>query len=296
MGRPTHILWIWLLVPAPLWARGQKTPGLHEPVLQAQGQAPSREGAKPILAVTLRPTWYQSEATFEMQNTVELGAKFNDNFALSYAQDFSTNVAKSGGVAAAGDFTPAWYDGFFRLNFSKIRQSEDKLFSFSDQVRVYLPTNPAKREAGLITALRNYFVFDRKVTSHMNFTFYEVPILHLYDRSGNTDAKGKSVANPIFENRIVMEPSFTPVPGVTVGLPLNVIVVKFRDFGPKADNSGEWIPALTFSPWIEWQISAPLTLGFYYETASVAEKTDVGIVWTDGQRAGYYQAYLRLAL
>jgi hypothetical protein len=295
IGR-TYIL-IALLIAAPAWARSQKTPGLLKgPVLEGWGKERTKESAKPLLAVTLRPTWYQSEPTFEMQNTVELGIKFNSKFALSYVQDFSTNVSKTGDLAQAGDFTPVWYDGFLRLNFSKVSESDDKLFSYSDQVRVYFPTNDEKRDAGMLTILRNYFVFDRTISKSLNFTFYEVPILHIYDRAGSTNAAGKPVANPILENRIILEPSVKLSSSVTLGLPLNFTVVKFRDFQEKAEKNAEWVPSLTFSPWIEWQISDPLLLGFYYETASVADKTDGGLVWTDGQKSGYYQAYLRIGL
>jgi hypothetical protein len=296
MARGIYILFVALsLVAAPAMARSQKTPGLKGPVMEAEGKEKPKSGAKPILAVTLRPTWYQSEPTFEMQNTAELGVQFTEKFALSYVQDFSTNVSKTGSLADAGDFTPTWYDGFIRMNFKKVSESDDKLFSFSDQVRVYLPTDPTKREAGFITTIRNYFVFDRKVTGSMGFTFYEVPILHVYDRAGTTDDKGKGTASPIFENRIILEPTVEIVPKVTLGLPLNFHVVKFREFD-KAENSGEWVPTLTFSPWIEWQMTDLLLLGFYYETASVAKKTDAGLVWTDGQHTGYYQAYLKIAL
>lgn len=271
------------------FARSPKAPGV------AQTKATEESGPKPIVAVTIRPTWFQNEPTFHLENTVELGIQASPNFAFSYVQDFNTNEAKSGRLSDAGNFDPVWQDGFFRLRFSNVRQSDDKLLSFSDQLRVYLPTEPTKRDAGLVTMIRNYFIFDRKLSDSFAFTFYEVPILHVYDRAGHTNAKNEAEANPIFENRVILEPTIKFGSSITVGLPLNFYLIKYRDFGDTAKLSGEWNPVLTFSPWIEWQILAPLTLGFYYETGSLAQKTDVGLVWSDGQRAGYYQAYVRLA-
>ncbi len=292
-----YILLASMFAGSAVWARAQKAPGLPTgPVLKGEGkERPKEDSAKAIAIFTVRPTWYQGDPTFEMQNTVELGIKFSDKFALSYSQDFNTNTTKTGNYSQA-ELAPILFDGFIRANFSKVSVSDDKLFSYSNQLRVYFPTNSDKRDAGMLTTVRDYFVFDRTITSSLSFTFYEVPIVHVYDRSGYTDGKGKDVAHPIFENRVILEPSFKVFPKVTLGVPLNFTLVKFRDHSAKATNNDEWVPSLTFSPWIEWQVTDPIALGFYYETASVADKTEAGLVWTDGQKAGFYQFYLRVGL
>lgn len=298
MLKGSHILFLLsCLAATPAWARAQKTPGLKAPVLEASKQEPQKKSSvKPILALTLRPTWYQSETLFEMENSVEAGIQFSEKFALSYNQDFNTNISKTGNVSDAGDFTPSAQDGFLRMNFRKIRESDDKLTTFSDQVRVYFPTEPVKRDAGMVTIVRNYFVFDRKFSSTLNFTVYETPILHVYDRDSRTGSDGKQSANPVFENRFVIEPAISLTSKLTLGLPLNLYTVKFRDAGDKVDKSGEWIPNLTFSPWLELSVTDNLLFGLYYETGNFAEKTDSGLVWTDGQKSGLFQAYVRLGI
>jgi hypothetical protein len=293
MGRGTYIFLCLLCLPGAAWARSARSSTTSGPVVRAQKKEPPKESAKGIFALTLRPTWIQNDPTFQMENTVEAGIQFHPNFSLSYAQDFNTNTSKTGSF---GDFTPSWQDGFLRFKFNNVSQSDDKLFTYNHQLRVYLPIEQTKRDAGFITAIRNYFLFDRKVSSALTFTVYEVPILHIYDRAGSTNSKGEQVANPLFENRFILEPTISLLSNLQVGLPLNLYLVRYQDFGETAKKSGEWIPSVTFSPWIEWQMVPAVALGFYYETATVAEKTDAGLVWTDGQKAGYYQAYIRLGL
>ncbi len=298
MLRGFHILFLFAVLTAtPAWARAPKAPGLSGNALRTtRKEEPKKGGAKPLLLVTVRPTWYQSETLFELENTIEAGIQFSDKFALTYVQDFNTNISKTGNAADAGDVTPVLQDGFIRMNFFKIRESDDKLFTFNDQVRVYFPTEQVKRDAGLVTIVRNYFVFTRKISESVNFWFYEVPILHVYDRAERTLSDGKTQANPVFENRLILEPMFTLFPRVTLGIPINLSTVKFRDAGEKAAKSGEWIPSITITPWLEWAATDFMTFGMYYETGNLSEVTDAGLVWTTGQTSGLFQAYVRFGL
>lgn len=300
MGRRTHSLVLVALLGvslAPAYGRAPKPAAAAAPATLKTEKREEKKGdrLRLLLELTVRPTWFQNEPTFHLENTAEIGFKIGDHTTLSYAQDFNSNESPAGRLSEAGNFTPVLQDGFLRMRFKNIRKSDDGLFTFSDQLRVYLPTAATKRDAGMLTAIRNYFVLNRSITPSFDFTFYECPILHVYDRDGAKNAKGDKVANPIFENRIILEAGLKPWSNVSIGIPLNFYLTRYRNFGDDAKLSGEWEPTLTFSPNVEWEIVPLVTLGFWYETGSLTQKTDFGVQWSDGQKSGYYQGYVRLA-
>lgn len=254
-------------------------------------QAKKASASKLIGSFALKPTYQHNTDSFFFEDTAELGLKVSEQFSISYFQDFNlmlseTESATSGLVSK---------DGAGKLSFNKIAESEDKTLAFSDEVRIYAPTDDAKRAAGMMTALRNYFKLSRKLSPAVTIQAMEVPILHLYSEDGSVGDKGKKVANPIFENQIIFELNAKFSEGVALVLPIKYCVTKNRSYA-QAENDGAWTYFMAAYPVFNFTLVPNVTLGVGYNTGNFVSDGDYGVTWNDGIAEGAFQLSLTLGL
>lgn len=224
--------------------------------------------SKTFGGMELRPGVETSEGAFASENSLWLGMSF-PSMSLSYNQDIDTaasNTEDSG--------TPIVQDGHVKFKFDNIWT--DGRTGFHDELRVYAPTNSAKRDKGMVTAIRNYFKLTHKVSPYATMFFAEVPILHLYSDAGAITPEG-AAANPSFENRMIFGFDFAVNDHVTFSIPIHFYTTKYRDFAEGAKLNDEWDPSLFFWPEINWRVNGgPVNLGIAYRSNNLTKVTTEG--------------------
>lgn len=240
--------------------------------------------ANPVVSgfLDLRPGMSTTTGDLNSENSIGLGTGLSPSTALSYVQEFNS-------VNSEGTQDLQMGDGSLRLHLGSLWERKDWNISFSDQVRIYFPTVSQKRDAGMILSIRNYFIWRMQVSESVAFEFCEVPIVHIYNEDGVVNEAGAS-ANPSFENRIMVGPSFRLAERITLGATLHFYTQKFRDFDPAAQNNDEWIPTLFFWPEINFALSSGFYTGFGYRTENLMTTTTGGTTLADGLGTGLFQA------
>lgn len=235
-------------------------------------------------ALELRPSWDTLRGTFNSENSAQLGLNLN-TWQVSYNQDIDTTA--SGAQTPDVAHSPIIQDGHLKVVVPNLWT--DGTTSFTNEFRGYFPTNSQRRDAGMMTALRNYFIFTHRFSPTVSFSFIEAPILHVYSEAG-TDSPTGSSANPVFENRNIVSFNMNLGPTVTLSLPLHFYATKHRDYKPTAANNAEWTPAFFAWPELRWAVSSNLTLGTAYRTNSFFKVVETGTVPGDG--GGAFQGIL----
>lgn len=229
----------------------------------------------------VRPSVKTADGAFHTENSVWLGMKF-PSWTLSYVQDIETYPTSN--LEEGGN--PYLFDGHVKARFDDIWT--DGKTSFSDEVRVHAPVNSVQRDRGHITSIRNHFKITHKLSPTVTLGFQEVPIIHLYSEAGATSADGTLVANPSFENRMILGLNFALTENITLGVPLQYWITKYRYYGESATLSDEWDPLLFFWPEISWNLNGgPVTLGVGYRTNNLTKVTEDG---TTSDMNGTFQA------
>ena len=188
-----------------------------------------------------------------MKTTLEAGYQFSENLELSYEQWFNNNIY-SPEESSTSDFSsrgnePApiegeslyTTDGSFKLKLSNLWRSSDKKTSVSYEGRIFLPTHPLKREAGMLTAVRNLFKVERQLfTPALSVNAAVAPMFHVYQQSGSVADSGPA-ANPWFENDFIVGCTVKLLPKLTFNFPIFFDVTRFRGYeqGARYDNS--WV-------------------------------------------------------
>jgi hypothetical protein len=210
-----------------------------------------------------------------------LGMKFR-TWSLNYNQDIDTAASNTpdSGKAVIGD-------GHVKAKFDDIWT--DGKTGFGYELRVYAPTNEAKRDAGMVTAVRNYFKLSHKISPVVTLGFAEVPIFHFYSDAGVAGATGPG-ANPSFENRMILGLDFALSELVTFSLPLHFYTTKYRDYVAGASNNDSWSPNLFFWPEFNFRFTgSPIYLGVAYRSNNLTKVDDKG---TTSDFNGVFQGVL----
>lgn len=238
--------------------------------------------------VTLRPSLAIEGADyFVSDNEVMLGYQFHPQSTLSYTQHIhSSSVTGSDGVRS--------HDGFLKYKYASL-WSNNSGTSLTHQPRIYLPTASSKRDAGMITAVRNYLILTQKFTESMSVSLYEVPILHVYSRAAATGVK----ANPVAENRVYL--GFNA--NLTNALSFEFLIMEFSTRTASvsgAANSAAWTHLVAAYSEIMYSLSPRVAVGAAYESANNGTSLMTpglgGFQISDGLKDGVISAVLSVSL
>ncbi|MCB0417453.1 MAG: hypothetical protein H6617_06940 [Bdellovibrionaceae bacterium] len=185
-------------------------------------------------SLDLRPSVYPNSASptgagAGLENTLEAGVKIGANTKIGYVQVFNANFSNSP-LTGGSDLEAG--DGWFKASFANLWVSEDGNTNFSYQPRVYLPTAPAARDAGMITTVRNYLTLSTKYSDSFSLATSLVPIVHFFDRSGNGAKPNKA-----FETRLYVIPTFNFTERLSLSVPVMAHYNLSRSHGGVQNNT-----------------------------------------------------------
>lgn len=251
----------------------------------------------PVSGITgfldLRPAVDLSSAGNDarLETSVGLGYKFTKDVSITAEQPFWSNINGQGPNSLTGTIAR---EGHVRLDVKNIAKSG--IWSLGYQARVYYPSRAAWRDNGFLTQIRNAFYVTAQISPAFSLSFFEVPIVHVFDKSF-----GPGGVNPAFENRIVIAPELSLMGGkLSVSCPIFFHAFKNRNgdwasaearaaadarvaVGPKrsaadiyrsatavsgfAGGPDEWWYSLWISPEIMYNVTKEVQLGVSYDSA-----------------------------
>jgi hypothetical protein len=264
---------------------------------------PSTE-SKVTATFEVRPTWTIQQGTnpgggnslkgkVGTENQAELGYQFNRNTIVTYRQEVNTNIYDPNAGADASGLNPVAQDGFLRGRFENLVQTDTGL-SLGYEPRLYVPTDPAKRAAGMVGALRNYVKLKQNLSDTVDLSLYEVPILHLYNTAGD---QTNNSANPTWENRMYLILDVAFLDGkLNFSLPLMLNTTRTRDFSVGALNNNATFWKLWAYPELTYDFTSTFTAGVAFYTDNLIGDN---FRWADfgkGIEKGAAQIILRASL
>jgi hypothetical protein len=230
---------------------------------------------------------------------LEAGYQFNKDRELGYTQYFNTNVYDPSGKNRG--LSPYLQQGFLRYTMKNLWQNDAKDFSISYEPRIYLPTWSSDASKGMILFFRNDITFSKKFTSLFSLNVVEIPIFFAHSTRG-IQTENVASANPIFENRVYIIPTFNFTPNLTLSLPIMFHVTRHMNYKPWAKNNDGWASFLWVWPELDYQITPKTTIGaaFYNENSMVASNFTGGLTLTgteaDGTSQGLSSSIVQLVL
>jgi hypothetical protein len=260
----------------------------EEAITAAKGQP----GAKLLGTLDIRPTVaLKGQDSFRSEDSVELGYRFNPSFQLLYHQDFWTNLYNSSLVGGAEGVGLIVHDGYFDWFSDRVWESQDKSLFVSYEGRLYAPTFASRREAGMITALRNYLIVGKKVNETVSVNFVETPIVHVYDRASHL---GK--ANPALENRMTLELALSLTSKIGLSLPFSWSAMQMR--AVEGSSGGNKIESFVWiNPELSYNLNNNYLVGVgYFDTTSLVKTDFSSLQIFEGLEDGVVQMFLRASL
>lgn len=234
---------------------------------------------------------FKDTDSFRTENSVSFGYRFPSRLQVLYQQELWSNLSDSPKLAGGAQGSVFARDGFFSLSLDKFWKSEDQTWFASYEGRAYLPTFAARRDAGMITAVRNYFTLGKKVTPYLTLTATETPVAHIYSQNA---FGGK--ANPLFESRFQFKATVNLTSQLTLGLPLIWQDTKMRESAGAA-KSGIWDNYIWVNPEIFYALDSHYTLGLaYYDIGGLTKNDLSDLQIMEGLRDGVVQFIFKASL
>lgn len=238
--------------------------------------------------IEVRPSWTSNSGEFHTENTLGAGYQFNRNFDLGYTQYIDTNLFNPGTTVSG--LGPIVRDGFLNANFKNL-YNNGQGFSVSYEPRVYLPTATAKRDAGMVTMLRNNFTVRQSFSPLFALTAQAIPMIHAYSQAG---AAGK--ANPVFEQRFYLVGEFQFTDKLSAVVPLMLESTRHANYATGAKNNNAWSHKLYMYPELYYAIDSNYLLGVAYMTGDFTDPNLSGFALSKGFKYGVPQLILRASL
>jgi len=288
MPKLSLVTWLFFLT-LPFAGTAQAAPTLEEQPAAISAEIPS---GKFIGTLDIRPSdVFKDTDGFRMENSVSFGYRFPSQVKVLYQQEVWSNLTTSPSLPGGPQGSIFARDGFFSFVSDSFWKSDDAQWFTSYEGRAYLPTFAVRRDAGMLTAIRNYFTLGKKLSPWATVTLTETPIAHVF----STNAfNGK--ANPIFENRFQVKATLNLTSQLTLGLPLIWQSTKMRQ-SPGASKSGIWDNYIWVNPELFYALDSNYTLGLAYYDLSGLTKNDLSdLQIMEGLRDGVVQFIFKASL
>lgn len=243
--------------------------------------APSESGVMGF--IDLRPSYSSQIGEFHSENTLELGYKFSNTWNLVYDQEFQTNLYNP---ADEGGLNLTAQDGYARLRGADLLKSADETLTLSYELRAFAPTKSSRRDAGMVTAIRNYAKLAKKLSDRVTMTLMEVPIAHIYTRASYN---GKP--NPSFENRIYLITDVDLTDKLSLSFPIQWNAQKLRS------AEGNWDNFIGIYPEVGYTLTENYSVGAaYYNDTSLMSSDLATFQIGDGLKNGVVQLFFKASL
>lgn len=245
-----------------------------------------------IATVDIRPTAsFKGQDSFRFENSFDLGYQLSPQSMVLYHQDYWMNLYNSQLVGGADGLGLIAQDGFFDWTYNNFFKNSDESLTLSYEGRLYLPTFSNRREAGMLTAVRNYIILGTKISSVLNLNLIEAAIIHAYDRPEH-----KNQANPFLENRVTVQLVWNMSEKWQLSFPVAWSVTRMRTAeGAQFSNINKnfaWV-----NPELRYSLSPNYRLGLgYYDTTSLIRSDFSAFQIGEGLEDGVAQVFLQASL
>ena len=227
--------------------------------------------ARVLGSVEVRPSYKSMLGEFHSEDSAVLGYQFTRDTSATYKQDFNTNVYDPHLIESQSGLNAYLVDGYFKEKITNLINIGS--FSLGYEGRQYLPTWALRRQAGMLTAIRNYLKIKYQATSRLILTFEETPVVHLYDQPGSITRKGP-LANPIFENRSSVGAEYAFSDRLKLILPVMLSDVRNREYDSAAVNNSKWSHKLWVNPELYYTVNPNVTVGMGYYSDNLLKNGD----------------------
>ncbi len=247
-------------------------------------------------SLDLRPSWSGNEGSMHTENELALEYRPTSSAHIGYTQEFQTNLYNPNTGETDQGVSPHLHDGYLRGEFKEIWKNGNGL-SFTNEARVYLPTHAGDREAGLVTALRNYFKFNYEVSDMVELAVMDAPILHVYNKAGVVDEAGEATANPVIENRLFLVAGLSFFKkSLSLKLPLIVENARHSDFQEGAKFNNSWSHKLWVYPELTYSVGESTAIGMAYYSENLVKDDFSELALNAGFSKGVFQVILQQSL
>lgn len=244
-------------------------------------------------SLDLRPSWSSTEGSMHTENELAIEYRPTTSAHVGYTQEFQTNLYSPGETNQG--VSPHLHDGYLRGEFKEIWKNGR--LTFTNEARVYLPTHAGDRDAGLVTALRNYFKFNYEASEMVELAAMEVPILHVYNKAGSIDEAEEATANPVIENRFFLVAGLSFMKKtLNLKLPLIVENARHSDFQEGAKFNNGWSHKLWVYPELTYSVGESTSIGMAYYSENLVKDDFSALALNDGFSKGVFQVILQQSL
>jgi len=245
-----------------------------------------------IASIDIRPTAsFKGQDSFRFENSFDLGYQLSPQSLILYHQDYWMNLYNSRLAGGEDGLGLIVQDGFFDWTYDNFFKSADDSVSLSYEGRLYLPTFASRREAGMLTALRNYLILGKKFSPDFQLNLIEAAILHAYDR-----AAYNSQANPFWENRVTIQTVWNLNEKWQFSFPVSWSVTHMRT-APGAQFSNINKNFVWINPELRYSLSPTYRVGMgYYDTTSLIRSDFSAFQIGEGLEDGVAQVFLQASL
>lgn len=219
-----------------------------------------------------RPSWDHVGGVFESRNGADLGYELRRDLKLFYSQGVNVALAEP----AAGKSRVTTGDGRIELDANNVWKSARSGLTLDLQPRLELPTDEAKRAAGMLVGFKGWMNLTKRVSDAYSLTVSLSPTLYAYRRSGAL-VDGTPAANPVVDLGVEILSSFTLARSVRLGVPLKLYGTRYAAFQPGARNDDRWVATVTLKPELLWTVDKDVILGAAYETGNLAGDYRAGL-------------------
>jgi hypothetical protein len=243
---------------------------------QRQESIATATAGRVIGEIQLRPSWGYGKNEFHTEDTLDLGYQFSPFTSVDYLQYLNTGLLEPNGIFPSGP-PVVLQDGFLRGRFRRVWENVANDLNLDIETRVYVPTHPVKRDAGMIVGLRNILSLTKRFSRAFALTLQEMPVFYAYGRNGTavfnqTKQDYDYTSNPDFEDRLYLVASVDLASKWNLSFPLMFWATHFRSFNSAANHDGGWGFTLMVWPELTYQLAQNTSVGLSYYSGNLIQE------------------------
>ncbi len=239
---------------------------------------------KPHGVVDFRPSYMGKTGEMHTETAAELGYDFKPGTSAFYRQEFTTNLYNPSNVNGVNSIAG---DGYIKGTNYNLVPFEGTPFTLGYEGRAYLPTMEKKREAGMLTAIRNYVWLKYQATNSFNVYLAEVPVVHLYNQVGSGN-----FANPVFENKVELVGEYIFTSNLKVVVPVKFSVTKYSSYKQGAVNNDAWVSNVYIYPELHYKLTPNWKVGTGFYTGALTNTGFSGLTLDEGFKNTTFQTFV----